>query len=219
MSIYGISFKNNPEQQELIRLIMENNRQIIFCTGNAGTGKTFASIAAALHLQAEKKYRKIFYARNPVQVGHDMGFLPGGIDEKYSPFMAPLYDNLDSIAAISANKPNPKNMAAQIEVVPIAFMRGRNFDDAIVIIDEAQNLTANDLRTIMTRMGKFSKLILLGSMNQIDNQQMKRQHKCDFQKVMEAFVDKPYCGYVTLTQSMRSPICVDIDETFNTLEK
>lgn len=219
MSIYGISFKNNKEQLELIRLIMENQKQIIFCTGNAGTGKTFASIAAALHLQENKKFRKILYARNPVQVGNDMGFLPGGIDEKYSPFMAPLYDNLDSIAAISHYEPNPKNLAALIEVVPIAFMRGRNLDNAIVIIDEAQNLTANDLRTIMTRMGTYSKLILLGSMNQIDNPQMRKQKKCDFQKVMEAFKDKSYCGYINLVKSMRSPICVDIDETFEKIEK
>lgn len=90
MASMGISFKGNKEQQELVRLIYENNRPIIFCVGKAGTGKTFATLAAALQLQAERRYGKIIYARNPVQLGEDMGFLPGTIDEKYGPFMGPL---------------------------------------------------------------------------------------------------------------------------------
>ena len=90
MSIFGISLKDNPEQQELARLIMDTQTPIICCTGDAGTGKTFVTLAAALELKDKHKYSKIIYARNPVQIGEEMGFLKGDIDDKYGPFMFPL---------------------------------------------------------------------------------------------------------------------------------
>ena len=140
LAFVGISLKNNKEQQELARLMNENHRPIILCTGNAGTGKTFAALAAALQLKEEKKYKTIVYGRNPMPLGEDMGFLPGGLDEKYSPYMGPLYDNLEAIASLSTEHLNPKELAQRIEMVPIAFLRGRSFRDTILIIDEAQNL-------------------------------------------------------------------------------
>lgn len=180
MSVFGISLGKNEEQIELVRLINENNRPIVLVTGNAGTGKTMISLAAALQLQSDKKYSKIIYARNPVQVGEGMGFLPGNADEKYMPFMGPLLDNLENIvrlnykggdgqqkkAAIS-NQVN--DLTHRIEVCPIAFLRGRSFEDAIIIIDEAQNLDLTALKTVLTRVGRYCKIILLGSMNQIDD--------------------------------------------------
>ena len=104
VSVLGISFKNNKEQQELIRLINTNDIPIILCTGNAGTGKTFCALASALQLKIDKKYKHIVFARNPIQMGQDMGSLPGGIDEKYDPFMGPLYDNLEAIVDLSGDK-------------------------------------------------------------------------------------------------------------------
>lgn len=212
MATFGISLKSNKEQQELVRLIEENNRPIIFATGKAGTGKTFATLAAALQLKDDRRYSKIIYARNPVQLGEDMGALPGGIEEKYNPFMAPLYDNLEAICRVSNDKHNPHELAARVEIVPIAFLRGRSFEDTILIIDEAQNLDLVSLKTVLTRIGKFCKVILLGSMNQIDNKEQRKKDKCDFEKVMDKLVGLPYVGCVELTQSMRSPICVEIDD-------
>lgn len=180
MAVFGISLGKNEEQIELVRLMNENSRAIILVTGNAGTGKTYITLATALQLQLDKKYSKIIYARNPVTVGQDMGFLPGDADEKYMPFMGPLLDNLENIVRtnykgdngqqkknIIQNKVN--DLLSHIEICPIAFLRGRSFEDAIIIIDEAQNLDLTALKTVLTRVGKFCKIILLGSMNQIDD--------------------------------------------------
>ena len=211
MAFVGVSLKNNKEQQELARLMNENRRPIVLCTGNAGTGKTFAALAVALQLKAERRYGTIVYGRNPMPLGEDMGFLPGGLDEKYGPYMGPLYDNLEAIASLSNEKLNPKELAQRIEMVPIAFLRGRSFRDTILIIDEAQNLDLTALKAILTRVGDYSKVVLLGSMNQIDDPRQRKQSKCDFEKVIDAIKDLPYVGYVNLTKSMRSDWCVELD--------
>ena len=219
LAFVGISLKNNKEQQELARLMNENHRPIILCTGNAGTGKTFAALAAALQLKQEKKYRTIVYGRNPMPLGEDMGFLPGGLDEKYSPYMGPLYDNLEAIASLSTEHLNPKELAQRIEMVPIAFLRGRSFRDTILIIDEAQNLDLTALKAILTRVGDYSKVVLLGSMNQIDDPRQRKQAKCDFEKVIDAIKDLPYVGYVNLTKSMRSDWCVELDGILGEIDR
>lgn len=182
MSVFGVNFGNNDEQFELYRLINQNDIQIIFATGKAGTGKTFISLACALELQENHKYSQIIYARNPVQVGESMGYLKGDIDEKYLPFMGALDDNLANIARSGMKTAGEKgkgmraqfmarveNLRNRIEVCPIAFLRGRSFEDSIVIIDEAQNLDLTALKTVLTRVGRYCKIVLLGSMNQIDD--------------------------------------------------
>ena len=219
MAFVGDSLKNNKEQQELARLINENRRPIILCTGNAGTGKTFAALAVALQLKAERRYGTIVYGRNPMPLGEDMGFLPGGLDEKYGPYMGPLYDNLEAIASLSNDNLNPKELAQRIEMVPIAFLRGRSFRDTILIIDEAQNLDLTALKAILTRIGDYSKVVLLGSMNQIDDPKQRKQTKCDFEKVIDAIQDLPYVGYVNLTKSMRSDWCVELDGILGEIDR
>ena len=215
----GISLKNNKEQQELARLMNENHRPIIICTGKAGTGKTMTAVAAALQLKQEKKYKYIVYGRNPMPLGYDMGSLPGGIEEKYGPYMGPLYDNLEAIAQLSSDDLNAKDLASRIEVVPIAFLRGRSFRNTVVIIDEAQNLDLTALKAILTRVGDFSKVVLLGSMNQIDDPKQRRQEKCDFEKVIEAIQDLPYVGCIELTKSMRSDWCVELDGVLGEIDR
>ena len=235
MSIYGVNLGNNQEQFELVRLIQENDKPIIFCTGHSGTGKTFITLAAALDLQENKRYGKIIYARNPVQVGNDMGFLPGDVDDKYTPFMGPLTDNLSNLARTllkgDVGNSNHKKVSEQqvaskandllnhIEICPIAFLRGRSFENSIVIIDEAQNLDLTALKTVLTRVGRYCKIILLGSMNQIDDWRQRKQHVCDFQKVMNCMNGLPYVGVVNLKKSMRSPICVEVDNLLNNLDE
>lgn len=218
MAFYGISLKNNKEQVELARLISDNSTAIVICTGNAGTGKTFATLAAALQLKLDKKYDKIAYARNPISCGAPMGYLPGDIDDKYDPFMGGLIDNLESICRHSAMKPTLNDLKSKVETVPIAFMRGRSFENTLLIVDEAQNLDLMTLKTILTRVGNYSKVILLGSMNQIDDVHQLKKDKCDFQKVIEKLQDLPYVGYVELTQSMRSPICVELDNLLSEIK-
>ena len=218
LAFLGISLKNNPEQQEFARLISDKQHPIIICTGNAGTGKTFCALLAALQLKQDKKYKTIVYGRNPMPLGYDMGALPGDINDKYGPYMGPLYDNLESIATISDDILNPKDLARQIDNIPIAFLRGRSFRNTIVIIDEAQNLDLTALKAILTRVGDYSKVILLGSMNQIDDPKQRRQEKCDFQKVIEAISDLPYVATVNLEKSMRSDWCVELDGILNSIK-
>lgn len=230
MAVFGVSLGKNQAQIELVRLIQDNDTKIIFATGNAGTGKTFVTLATALQLQSDKKYSKIIYARNPVQVGEDMGYLPGDIDEKYMPFMGPLTDNLENIARINYKGGSGSQKKAMItnqvnelmhhiEVCPIAFLRGRSFEDAIVIVDEAQNLDLTALKTVLTRVGKYCKIILLGSMNQIDDWRQRKQPICDFEKVMNKLCPQPYVGSVNLVESMRSPICVEVDNLLGEIDR
>ena len=219
MAVLGISLKNNKEQQELVRLINENYKPIVLCVGNAGTGKTFASLAAAIDLKQAKKYKYVVYGRNPVPLGYDMGALPGGLDEKYGPYMGPLYDNLEAIVAISNDRLNANDLAAKVEVTPIAFLRGRSFRDTIVIIDEAQNLDLTTLKAILTRVGEYSKVVLLGSLNQIDDYHQRRQEKSDFEKVIDKIKDLPYVGFVELTKSMRSEWCVELDGLLGEIDR
>ena len=196
---------------------MDNQHPIIMVTGDAGTGKGFASIAAALQLRLDKRYGKVMYARNPVQAGQEIGFLAGGLNDKIDPFMMPLYDNQANIETIGGQI--VANAAkSMIEIVPLFNLRGRTLENTVLIVDEAQNLDLTMLRTIMTRMGKFSKIIFLGSYNQIDDKAQRRKPKCDYQTVVEAFDRLPYVATIELIQSMRSPWCAEIDKLFSELE-
>jgi PhoH-like ATPase len=211
-----ITFKDNPEQKELSRLIKDNDTKVIFCDGNAGTGKTFTSLYVAYQLVKEKKYEKILFSRDPVQLGEDMGFLPGGVDEKFNPFMSCLFDNLENIQRLGG--PTIPEMKSKIELTPIAFLRGRSIEQAILIVDEAQNLDLVTLKAILTRVGQYCKVILLGSLNQIDNKHQAKKDKCDFQRVRECLEEFPFVGSVTLIQSKRSEICSLIDEKLKDLK-
>lgn len=167
-----ISFSDNPEQKELNRLIRDNDTKVVFCVGAAGTGKTFSTLYTSYQLVRELKYEKILFARNPVQLGEDMGYLPGDVEDKYGPFMACLYDNLSNIERLGG--PLKSDMMSKIEVTPIAFLRGRSLENCILVVDEALNLDLVTLKAILTRIGEYCKVILLGSLNQIDD---KRQAK------------------------------------------
>lgn len=211
-----ICFSDNPEQKELNRLIRDNKTKVIFCTGNAGTGKTFSSIYTSYMLVREKKYDKIIFSRNPVQLGEEMGFLPGGVDEKFNPFMACLFDNLNNIEKLGG--PLKTDMLSKIEITPIAFLRGRSLENCILIIDEAQNLDLTALKAILTRLGEYCKVILLGSLNQIDDRHQAKKEKCDFQRVQECLSEFDFVGEVHLIKSKRSEICALIDDKLRELK-
>ena len=211
-----ISFDDNPEQQELVRLIQDKKTKVIFCTGNAGTGKTFAAIYAAAQLVRDKKYEKIIYSRNPVQLGEEMGFLPGDISEKFNPFMACLFDNLNNIERLGG--PTTAEMKHYVEITPIAFLRGRSLEQCILVVDEAQNLDLTALKAILTRVGQYCKVVLLGSLNQIDDKHQAKKERCDFVRVMECLEDFEFVSSIQLIQSKRSDICALIDEKLGELK-
>lgn len=214
-NVLGISFAHNPEQKELIRLMNQDSNPVIYCTGDAGTGKTFTAVAAALDLvMCQKKYAKIFYVREPLEVGKSLGFLPGDIGEKYGVYLDGLNDNLEHICEINAQL-NINNLKTYIECIPPQFVRGRSFERAILIVDEAQNLSLDTIHTLMTRIGKWCKIVFMGSMNQIDIRGRTAEDN-DFMISYDIVKDlEEIVSYVRLIKSERSEYCKVLDEAFS----
>lgn len=220
MSVLGISLKGNEEQQEAARLIMTNDIPVVIITGAAGTGKDFVTMATSLELLGQKKYSKIIYTRNPVEVGKSLGFLKGSLEDKFEPYMSPLYDTFESLCRNSMKKMQPRELQSKVDVEPLGFLRGRNFaPGTILIVDECQNLNLASIKTVLTRMSDFCKVILLGSMNQIDDTEQRRKDKCDFQRVIDKFEDvqTPWVAHVELVKSMRSKWCAELDNILEEL--
>ena len=219
-SYCGVNVKNNPEQAEFARLICANNTPIVFCEGAAGTGKTIIAAAVALELKFDKKYSNLYYTRTPIQVGPQMGFLPGDANEKTYPYIAPLLDTLNAICRISGNRYNERDLLSKFEIIPVAFIRGRNLE-GLVIVDEAQNLSLVEIQTLCTRVGEYGKIIFIGSSKQIDNPIQKKKQKCDFQLAYETLLEQmpDYTGFIHLEKSMRSPWCAEVDRIFEELQE
>jgi phosphate starvation-inducible PhoH-like protein len=215
MGVTGV----NDEQKELERAILDNQHKIVIAVGRAGTGKDFISIATALQMREDKKIKHIYYVRDPIEVGESLGFLKGDEEEKFNPFLGPLQDTVAAIVNASSDMHNANDLLYKIEAIPINFIRGRTFEDAIVICDECQNMSFTELQTIVTRMGKYSKIVLLGSYSQIDKREQLRKTKCDFQVTAEALTAKDYVEVVELKQSVRSDWCAEVDEIFDGLKR
>lgn len=214
--ILGIDFTKNPEQRELIRLMNESytNSPIICALGNAGTGKTFTALAAAIDLvRIQKKYSKIYYIREPLEVGKSLGFLPGDLNDKYGVYCDGLFDNLEHISKFSGINVNDLKM--NITCVPPQFARGRSWEDALIIVDESQNLSLDTIQTLATRIGKYCKMVFLGSMNQIDIRGKGKDNN-DFRTAIEIFenIDANIFSKVELIKSERSEYCEVIDRAF-----
>jgi len=214
-SILGINFSDNPEQKELIRLMNQNDIPIIFCLGDAGTGKTFTAVAAAINLvRIQKKYSKIFYIREPLEVGKSLGFLPGDIDDKYGVYLDGLEDNIEHISKFSGISRN--DMRECIECVPPQYTRGRSWENCIILVDECENLSLDTIQTLSTRIGKYCKMVFLGSMNQIDIRG-KTKDSNDLILAMNIFdsIVPTISAKVKLIKSERSECCHIIDEAFS----
>ncbi len=243
--LFGIDFGQNPGQRELIRLINDDpsHTPVVFCKGSAGTGKTFAALAASLNLVrargANKRYRCIFYVREPVEVGHRLGYLKGTAEEKFGPYLGPLMDNYDHLMANAPKEDVARSSRAMKkksipfkeqedeiydspyyeklpnDIIPLApeFMRGRSFDDCIILLDEAQNMNLDELQTMATRIGNNCKLVFIGSPYQIDIPGQTPEEN-DFEIAYEILKPTGLVGYVELTQSMRSSFTVDFDLRF-----
>ena len=164
-SVSGRPIKGRSEnQQQLIDAFEKND--MIFAVGPAGTGKTYLSIALAVKALKEKSAKKIILSRPAVEAGEKLGFLPGDMKDKIDPYLQPLYDALeDMIPAVKLQDMMDKHI---IQIVPLAFMRGRTLSDAVVILDEAQNTTPAQIRMFLTRMGWNTKMVITGDLTQID---------------------------------------------------
>lgn len=164
-SIIGRPIKSrSANQQDLIDAFVKDD--MVFAVGPAGTGKTYLSIALAVKALKEKTARKIILSRPAVEAGEKLGFLPGDMKDKIDPYLQPLYDALeDMIPQVKLQDMMEKKI---IQIAPLAFMRGRTLSDAVVILDEAQNTTAAQIKMFLTRMGWNTKMIITGDLTQID---------------------------------------------------
>ena len=209
--IYGI-LPRNKEQLLALNLLLDQDVKLITLLGRAGCGKTILALAAGLNQVIEKKrYKSLFVCRPVVPVGNDIGFLPGTKEEKLEPWIAPIKDNLRYLLFSGKKTKNSEMTFAQffedglIEVEAITYLRGRSIANAFIIIDEAQNLTAHELKTIITRVGENTKIILTGDIDQIDNMYINAQSN-GLSVAVEKF--KPYriSGHMTLVKGERSEL-------------
>ncbi len=165
---YSVTGKPIIPRSDNQKLLVEayQNDDMIFAVGPAGSGKTYVSIALAVRALKNKEIRKIILSRPAVEAGEKLGFLPGDMKEKIDPYLQPLYDALqDMIPTQKLQEYMEQNI---IQIAPLAFMRGRTLNDAVVILDEAQNTTTQQMKMFLTRMGQNTKMIITGDMTQVD---------------------------------------------------
>ena len=193
-SISGRPIKSRSEnQQQLIEAYEKND--MVFAVGPAGTGKTYLSIALAVKALKEKAIKKIILSRPAVEAGEKLGFLPGDMKDKIDPYLQPLYDALeDMIPAVKLQDMMEKHI---IQIAPLAFMRGRTLSDAVVILDEAQNTTSQQIRMFLTRMGMNTKIIITGDLTQID---LPREQRSGLKEALKILDGVEGIGVVKLGQ-------------------
>ena len=193
-SISGRPIKSRSEnQQQLIEAYEKND--MVFAVGPAGTGKTYLSIALAVKALKEKTIKKIILSRPAVEAGEKLGFLPGDMKDKIDPYLQPLYDALeDMIPAVKLQDMMEKHI---IQIAPLAFMRGRTLSDAVVILDEAQNTSSQQIRMFLTRMGMNTKMIITGDLTQID---LPREQRSGLKEALRILDGVEGIGVVKLGQ-------------------
>jgi phosphate starvation-inducible PhoH-like protein len=161
---FGKVFPRTANQAAYIQGI--NECDVCFCVGPAGTGKTYLAIACALSLVLSKKVRKLVLTRPVVEAGESLGFLPGDLAQKINPYLRPLYDAMESLIPYNVIARMEENR--QIEIAPLAYMRGRSLNDAFIILDEAQNTTKEQMKMFLTRLGSSSRAVITGDTTQVD---------------------------------------------------
>lgn len=167
------------------------NRDMVFAIGPAGTGKTYIAVAMAINAYKNKEIQKIILARPAVEAGENLGFLPGDLQEKVDPYLRPLYDGLyDILGRENAMRLKEKEV---IEVVPLAYMRGRTLDEAFIILDEAQNTTQEQMKMFLTRMGFGSKVVVTGDITQVDLPGGKKSGLVEAEKILKNVKGIDFC--------------------------
>ena len=180
-----------------------NNHDITFAVGPAGTGKTYQAVASAVSALKNKIVNKIVITRPAVEAGESLGFLPGDLKEKIDPYLTPLYDALDNM--LPQDKIKKYMESKQIEIAPLAYMRGRTLHNAFIILDEAQNLTIHELKTIITRVGENTKIILTGDIEQIDSVYLDSTSN-GLSYAVEKLKPHDLSGHMTLIKGERSKV-------------
>jgi phosphate starvation-inducible PhoH-like protein len=207
----------NENQKKVVNSIKSN--EITIVSGLPGTGKTFIACAEALKLiKSRPKYKKVLLVKSVTQLkDEETGFLPGDLSEKLEPYMISFVDNFEKIIGESLTKKLRELKLIQIQ--PLAFVRGRSIDNAIIIVDEAQNITLNNMRTLMTRIGDNSKMVILGDVRQKD---LKKRNESSLEVIIDRFKDVEGFGCVELRDPddvVRNPIIKVIENVFDDIEE
>ena len=209
--VFGIR-PRNKEQHYALDLLLNDDIKLVTLVGKAGTGKTLLAIAAGLQKTVEDgTYLKLLVSRPIFPLGRDIGYLPGDIEEKLNPWMQPIYDNVELLLGFSkAEKKEGRTYQelfdlGYIQIEPLTYIRGRSIPNQYMIVDEAQNLTPHEVKTILTRVGENTKIILTGDPYQIDNPYVDSASN-GLTTVVERFKGEALAGHVTLVKGERSPL-------------
>ena len=194
----------NKEQSFALWLLSEPSIPLVSITGIAGSGKTFLTLMAGLAALIDGKYERIVITRSIEPVGRDLGYLPGSLDEKIRPWLAPMMDNVRH-AFKDVTYFQCMIDKGQIEIAPLAYIRGRTFNNAFIIVDEAQNATVHELKTIITRVGKDSKIVLLGDVEQVDTPYIDSRSN-GLTITVEKFKGHRLTGHINLKKGQRSDL-------------
>lgn len=213
----SVNIKCKNENQKLVIESIKNN-EITIVSGLPGTGKTFLACAEALKLiKTRPKYKKILLVKSVIQLpGEELGFLPGDLKDKLDPYMISFIDNFEKI--IGESLTNKLRELGLIQIQPLAFVRGRSIDNTIIIVDEAQNISIQNMRTLMTRIGDNSKMVILGDVKQKD---IKNPKNSSLEVVIDKFEGIDGFGCVSLRNPddiVRNPIIKIIEKVFEELE-
>lgn len=203
--VWGITARN-AQQRMALELLLCDEIPLVTITGKAGTGKTLLALAAGLcKVEDERKYKKLLIARPVVPMGKDIGYLPGEKDEKLRPWMQPIYDNLEYLFDTKKAGDIDKILMGlgSIQVEALTYIRGRSIPGQFIIVDEAQNLTPHEVKTIVSRAGEGSKVVLMGDPGQIDHPYLDAVSN-GLTYVVERFKQEDLSGHITLTKGERS---------------
>ncbi len=208
-------YDDNSKAQDAIRLIAHTS-QSVFLTGKAGTGKTLLALAAGLRKVVDEEiYHRLLVSRPIFPLGRDIGFLPGDIKEKLTPWMQPIFDNLELIFGSDGKGKKKREGKHQryselmgegiLEIEPLTYIRGRSIPNQYLIVDEAQNLTSHEIKTIITRAGDNTKIVITGDPYQIDNPYIDSSSN-GLSYIVERFKNEPIAGHATLVKGERSQL-------------
>lgn len=209
--IFGVRHKN-VEQKCAIDALLDDNIKLVTISGRAGTGKTLLAIAAGLHKVIDQPvFQRLLVSRPVVPMGNDIGYLPGDINEKLGPWMQPIFDNIDYLFNTDGKKKKSFDAYMELEkegilkVEALTYIRGRSIPDHYIIIDEAQNLSKHEVKTIISRAGEGTKIVLTGDPDQIDNPKLDSINN-GLSYVIEQFRDEKIAAHITLTECERSEL-------------
>jgi phosphate starvation-inducible PhoH-like protein len=208
-------FINPRSQRQASYLKMLNQCELVFGVGPAGTGKTYLAVAKAVELLMAGAVERIILSRPAVEAGEHLGFLPGDLKMKVDPYLRPLYDALDDM--LPPEVVQKKIESNEIEIAPLAFMRGRTLANAFCILDEAQNATPVQLKMFLTRLGENSRMVVTGDLTQID---LPHASKSGLSQALDLLKDIPEIGITRFSEDdvVRHPLVMKIVKMYNTLD-